>query len=179
LVRRSGGEPGWTPWAAERLPGLVADGLVGRRAELALIRSFLEGVAADAYQHAVAISPPGLFAAQVPMAIYVFMDLVEAAVRTNRPWALRAGNELRASGLTSTRIDGPGPASLTPQEREIAEFAAAGLTNKQIAERLFMSHRTVGAHLYRVFPKLGVTSRAAFRDALAARPTEPLNESRS
>lgn len=49
-------------------------------------------------------------------------------------------------------------------------LAAAGLTNKEIGERLFLSHRTVGTHLYRVFPKLGVTSRAALRDALTPSP---------
>ena len=48
---------------------------------------------------------------------------------------------------------------LTPQELEIARLAAAGLSNKQIAARLFMSHRTVGCHRYRIFPKLGITFR--------------------
>ena len=57
---------------------------------------------------------------------------------------------------------------LTSQEHEIARLAATGMTNKQIAERLFLSDRTVSAHLYRVFPKLGITSRAALRDALVA-----------
>lgn len=82
------------------------------------------------------------------------------------PWAARARTELRASGLAPerTRVEA---ADLTPQQREIAELAAAGLTNRQIGERLFLSPRTVGAHLYQVFPKLGVTSRAALRDALA------------
>jgi DNA-binding NarL/FixJ family response regulator len=42
------------------------------------------------------------------------------------------------------------------------------MTNKQISERLFLSDRTVSAHLYRAFPKLGITSRAALRDALDA-----------
>ena len=51
-------------------------------------------------------------------------------------------------------------------------LAAAGLSNKQIGHRLFLSHRTVGAHLYRSFPKLGITSRAALRDALNAIPSE-------
>ncbi|MER5459084.1 helix-turn-helix transcriptional regulator [Micromonospora sp. NPDC002389] len=51
---------------------------------------------------------------------------------------------------------------------EIAGLAASGLTNKQIAERLYISHRTVGAHLYRIFPKLGVSARAGLRDALSA-----------
>jgi DNA-binding NarL/FixJ family response regulator len=45
------------------------------------------------------------------------------------------------------------------------------LTNKQIAERLFLSPRTVGSHLHRIFPKLGITTRAALRDALATAPT--------
>ncbi|MFD0579957.1 response regulator transcription factor [Dactylosporangium darangshiense] len=50
----------------------------------------------------------------------------------------------------------------------MAELAAAGYSNKQIGARLHLSHRTVSTHLYRLFPKLGVTSRAALRDALTA-----------
>jgi DNA-binding CsgD family transcriptional regulator len=60
-----------------------------------------------------------------------------------------------------------GLASLTPQQRQIALLAAAGHTNKEIAARLFLSPQTVSTHLYQVFPKLGITSRAALRDALA------------
>ncbi|WP_405534769.1 LuxR C-terminal-related transcriptional regulator [Streptomyces sp. NBC_00075] len=84
-----------------------------------------------------------------------------------RAWTARAGNELRATGQSARRLDRHGPVSLTPQQREIALLAAAGLTNKQIGERLFLSPRTVSTHLYQLFPKLGVTSRAALRDALA------------
>jgi DNA-binding CsgD family transcriptional regulator len=83
-----------------------------------------------------------------------------------RPWATRARGELRAAGQTTSTATGQGQASLSAQEREIAQLAASGLTNKQIGDRLFMSHRTVGARLYQVFPKLGITSRAALRDAL-------------
>ena len=79
------------------------------------------------------------------------------------PWAARAAAELHAAG---SRGDAPATA-LTWQEYEIAELAAAGLTNKQIGEQLFLSHRTVSTHLYRIFPKLGITSRAALRDTLA------------
>ncbi|HET7047959.1 MAG TPA: AAA family ATPase [Solirubrobacteraceae bacterium] len=89
-----------------------------------------------------------------------------------RPWAERARSELRATGQTKPRADEHEPDSLTPQEREIAMLAAAGLSNKQIGQRLFLSHRTVGNHLFRVFPKLGITSRAALRDALASLPPE-------
>jgi ATP/maltotriose-dependent transcriptional regulator MalT len=84
-----------------------------------------------------------------------------------RPWATRAGHELRATGRAAQRTGEPGRAPLPPQEREIATLAATGLTNKQIGQRLHLSHRTIGAHLYRAFPKLGITSRAALRDALA------------
>ena len=193
-----------------------------------------------AYQHAAAISPAGILASHVAYALWVPMDLVEAAVRTGRhaeaaahvaamrdagiasisprlalvtsgsaalagtddrgngwfeealavpgadrwpfdlarvqlaygerlrraraatrarrhlaaalqtfeglgarPWAARAGAELRAAGQATTTERGQAPGSLTPQEREIALLAAAGLTNKQIAERLLISHRTV------------------------------------
>jgi DNA-binding CsgD family transcriptional regulator len=88
------------------------------------------------------------------------------------PWAARAGSELRATGLTIGQLADSGPASLTPQQRQIATLAAAGLTNKQIAERLYLSPRTVSTHLHQLFPKLGVTTRAALRDALAGVPPE-------
>jgi DNA-binding NarL/FixJ family response regulator len=58
------------------------------------------------------------------------------------------------------------PIELTAQQLEVARLAARGLSNKAIAERLFLSPRTVSAHLYRIFPKLGITSRSALRDAL-------------
>ena len=46
----------------------------------------------------------------------------------------------------------------------------AGLTSSQIGERLFLSHRTAGAHLYQIILERGVTSRAALRDAWPQRP---------
>ncbi|MGW7236436.1 AAA family ATPase [Streptomyces sp. NPDC054804] len=81
--------------------------------------------------------------------------------------AQRAAAELRATGVSVVRPDAA-PEQLTAQELQIAELAATGLSNKQIGERLFLSHRTVGSHLYRVYPKLGITSRAALRGALEA-----------
>jgi DNA-binding CsgD family transcriptional regulator len=85
-----------------------------------------------------------------------------------RPWMERASIELRATGESRPGSRGSRHDVLTPQEREIAELAAAGMSNKEIAERLFLSHRTVASHLYKIFPKLGITSRAALRDALAS-----------
>jgi Response regulator containing a CheY-like receiver domain and an HTH DNA-binding domain len=50
-------------------------------------------------------------------------------------------------------------------------MAAQGMSNREIGERLFLSHRTVGSHLYRIFPKLGVTSRGQLAGVLAAGDT--------
>ena len=55
---------------------------------------------------------------------------------------------------------------LTTQELQIAQLAAGGLSNREIGQQLFLSHRTVGTHLYKVFPKLGITSRAELNAAL-------------
>lgn len=82
------------------------------------------------------------------------------------PWSRRAAIELAATSATRRSMVGGGLTSLTPQEREVADLAATGLTNREIAARLYVSPRTVSAHLYRVFPKLGIASRAALRDAI-------------
>jgi DNA-binding CsgD family transcriptional regulator len=216
----------------------------------------------QAYQEAVSVSPPGVVPAYCPAALWLFLDLVEAAVKTSRleeaaahvamahvtgldkisdrlsflvhaadaliaeeamaqahfqralsvpgaagwpfdyarvellygehlrracdpgaarryledalaiferlgaaAWAAYARDELRAAGGRSGRP--ARAAGLTTRELLIAELAASGLTNKEIGERLFLSKRTVGDHLYHVFPKLGITSRAGLRDALA------------
>ncbi|GGV05955.1 AAA family ATPase [Kitasatospora aureofaciens] len=81
-------------------------------------------------------------------------------------WTERARAELRATG-TPPRVSTLNLASLTWQERRIADLAASGLTNKEIGERMHLSPRTVSSHLYRIFPKLGITARAALRDALS------------
>ncbi len=86
------------------------------------------------------------------------------------PWAEKARRAVRATGRVRTRADQSDAAVLTPQEMQIATLAATGLSNKQIAERLYLSPRTVSGHLYRVFPKLDITSRAALRDALERDP---------
>jgi len=83
----------------------------------------------------------------------------------------RARRELRASGETVRRRDPGAWAQLSPQELQIAQLAAEGLSNREIGEQLYLSHRTVESHLYRLFPKLGVTSRAQLRDALSPAPS--------
>jgi len=89
------------------------------------------------------------------------------------PWAERARRELRASGESSPRRRRDALDELTPQELQIVQMAARGLSNREIAQQLYLSHRTVESHLYRVFPKLGVTSRAQLVGALASRLGAP------
>ena len=245
-------------WAAPRRAGIIGAYASHIRSLTALGQADFE----TAFHNAAAISPPGVLAPYAPHALWVFHDLVEAAIHTGRnaeaaahvaaardcrldrlsprlrlvvlasetiaepradtaaleraisepgnerwpfdlariqltygshlrrvkrttdarrqlaaaaetfrrlgatPWADRADRELRATGITVSTADAD-LASLTPQQRQIALLAAAGLTNKEIAARLFLSPRTVSTHLYQVFPKLGITSRAALRDALA------------
>ena len=261
-----------TRWAAPRKLGAV-DRYADHVSALAALG---RGDFDRAFRHAAAISPPGQLASHVPEALWVLLDLVEAAVRTGRhdeaaahvtamrdaglaqisprlalvatgaaavatkadadarrlfeetmavpgadrwpfdlarirllygerlrraragadarthlvaarnvfgllgarPWERRAASELRATGLGMSRSHAFGETELTAQEREIAMLAAVGLSNKQIGQRLFLSYRTVGAHLYRIFPKLGITSRAALRDALAGHGAEQADGAR-
>lgn len=226
--------------------------------------AWAEGDPTAAFQHAAAISPPGTLRSHAPRALFVALDLVEAAVRTGRrheavahvaalraadvqhlsprlamvqfacegwisdgsdaitqfesaiavegadrspfdfarvhlalgealrrrraettlardhlreavsvfrslgaaPWVHRAEAEIRATG--ESRAHDRRQATLTAQELHIARLAATGMRNKEIGTELFLSPRTVSAHLYRIFPKLGITSRAALRDALSA-----------
>jgi tetratricopeptide (TPR) repeat protein len=78
------------------------------------------------------------------------------------PWAARARAELRATGESRAVRDQAEDLfdSLTPQELQVARLAAQGLTNRQIGAQLFLSPRTVGYHLYKTYPKLGVATRA-------------------
>ena len=76
-----------------------------------------------------------------------------------QPWAERARTELRASGETARRRDPAAGATLTAQELQVARYVAEGLSNKEVAAQLFLSPRTIDAHLRSVFAKLGITSR--------------------
>lgn len=84
------------------------------------------------------------------------------------PFVERARAELRAAGVTGTHHTARKPLaeSLTSQELQIAQLAASGLTNREIADRIYLSHKTVAAHLYKVFPKLGITTRSQLHAAL-------------
>ncbi len=85
------------------------------------------------------------------------------------PWSERARQQLRATGETSRPRTPEARDQLTPQELQIVQMAAEGLSNREIAQMVYLSHRTVSSHLYRAFPKLGITSRTELRGVLERR----------
>jgi DNA-binding CsgD family transcriptional regulator len=109
------------------------------------------------------------------------LKAAEAAMGASEA-AARSGDQRRAARLAvraselADRCETPatpmltspgGPVPLTNREREVAILAASGLTSRAIAERLFLSARTVDNHLARIYAKLGVTSRAELPAAIA------------
>jgi DNA-binding CsgD family transcriptional regulator len=87
------------------------------------------------------------------------------------PLAARAETELLAAGARPRRVALSGVESLTPSERRVAELAAQGPTNREIAQALFVTQRTVEVHLTSIFRKLGIRSRSQLATALEDRPT--------
>jgi DNA-binding CsgD family transcriptional regulator len=79
----------------------------------------------------------------------------------------QARRELRASGESSRRRDPAARDQLTAQELQIAHLAAQGLSNHEIGRQLYLSHRTISTHLYRIYQKLGIAARNEFDQALA------------
>jgi len=97
--------------------------------------------------------------------------VIEAATRLGaHRLAAEAGAELRASGA-ATVVEAAAPLTeLTAQQQQIVRLAASGLSNREIGELLFLSPRTIGTHLYNVYPKLGISSRHQLRDVIERRP---------
>ncbi|RZS60355.1 AAA family ATPase [Xylanimonas ulmi] len=83
-------------------------------------------------------------------------------------FAQRARNELAALGEQSPQVGGRGDLGLTPQQMTVAEMAAAGQTNAEIAAALFLSANTVDYHLRKVFQRLGISSRRQLAERLVA-----------
>ena len=83
------------------------------------------------------------------------------------PWGERTRQELRATGESSNRRTPDARDKLTTQELQVAQMAATGLSNREIGQKLYLSHRTISSHLYRIFPKLGISARSELSAALA------------
>ena len=84
-----------------------------------------------------------------------------------RPWAEQAHTELRATGEVARRRDASGLEALTPQELQVALLVAQGGTNREVSAALFLSPKTIEAHLHRTYVKLGLRSRTELANLLA------------
>ncbi|MEO5680598.1 MAG: tetratricopeptide repeat protein, partial [Acidimicrobiales bacterium] len=146
----------------ELLAGLAV--AVGRHAHAARLFGAAEAIREQAGSRRSPDEEAGYQADVARLAAEAEPSLVE------RDWA--AGLSLTRDEAVALATRGRGPrdrpmhgwASLTPAEREVVELAAAGLTNNEIGEKLFVSARTVQGRLLRIFPKLGVKSRRQLRD---------------
>lgn len=85
----------------------------------------------------------------------------------------RAMTELRATGARPRRAMVTGRDALTPSELRVAELVSAGMTNREVAQRLFVTQKTVETHMARVFRKLGIESRAQIAGALRTTTDRP------
>ena len=84
--------------------------------------------------------------------------------------ARRARQELIATGARPRRAALNGRDALTPSERRVAQLAADGLGNREIAQALFVTMRTVEGHLTNTYTKLNIRARSELAAALAAAP---------
>ena len=97
---------------------------------------------------------------------------LDAAARTESALlARKAREELEAAGGKALRAALSGPAALTPSERRVAELAAGGLSNREIAETLWVTQKTVEVHLSHTYAKLGIRTRTQLAEALAPAAT--------
>jgi DNA-binding NarL/FixJ family response regulator len=103
--------------------------------------------------------------ARAPLRMAFKMARQCGAVRLAR----RVDGELQATGEKARRYVPIGVESLTPSERRVAELAASGMTNRQIAQSLFVTVKTVEAHLGATYDKLDIASRRQLSEALAPR----------
>lgn len=88
-------------------------------------------------------------------------DRADRIAVPNHMAIIAAVSVLARAGGEASRVSAPAVwNSLSAQELQVARMVAEGLSNRQIGERLYLSHRTVASHLYRIFPKLGIISRA-------------------
>jgi DNA-binding NarL/FixJ family response regulator len=89
-------------------------------------------------------------------------------------WALaeRAREELIATGARPRRAMRAGIDALTPSERRVAHLAAGGQTNRDIAQALFVTEKTIETHLSHAYQKLAIHSRSQLTSALATRPPD-------
>jgi len=157
---------------ALRVEGLVLGGEDGRRC-LAESEAVLRSSTAR-LEHAETLLALGASQRRSNQRAAARAPLTEALAAARAcgaaPLAARAAEELAAAGGRPGRSTSSGLDALTPSERRVARLAADGLTNRAIAQELFVSQKTVEFHLGQVFRKLGIGARSELRERLPGPP---------
>jgi DNA-binding CsgD family transcriptional regulator/tetratricopeptide (TPR) repeat protein len=176
LARRAGSSR--AVGLALRARGLLAGGEAGLE-DLAASASALERSPA-VLEHARAMADLGAALRRCNRRSEARAPLARARGTAHRCGALvlteRAQDELRATGARPRRFALAGSEALTASERRVARLAASGLSNREIAQQLFVTVNTVESHLRHGYLKLGVHSRAELPAALSGEPAEPARE---
>lgn len=156
-------------WGAPKALGraLWVSGLVqGGEPGLLLLRAAIEVLAASParLEHAKALIELGAALRRCDQRsesrAYLRRGIELAQICGARPLVERGWTELRATGARPRHVTLSGPEALTPSERRVAELAAAGHSNRSIAQALFITTNTVEVHLTRTYRKLDVTGRS-------------------
>ncbi len=160
-------------WQSPRAVGIALRTLglaENDRARLSAAVRMLERSGAE-LEHAVALVELGAAARaagdvdEARDALRLGLDIAARCGAT--PLADRAREQLVASGARPRRSAATGVDALTPAERRVCELAGEGLTNRQVAESLFLTVKTVEGHLGRAYRKLGISGKADLAAALA------------
>jgi DNA-binding CsgD family transcriptional regulator len=173
-LARRWGDP-HTIGASLRMLGLVEGGTAG----LGLLREAVEVLAGSEarLEHAGALVDLGAALRRANQRTEARERLREGVDLARRVGALglagRAYEELAATGLRPRKILQTGLDALTASERRVAHLAAEGMTNKEIAQTLFVTMKTVEVHLSSVYRKLEISSRAQLDKALPTPPQSP------
>jgi DNA-binding CsgD family transcriptional regulator len=154
----------WTQVVVHRCRALVSQGEAERHFQAALATEGIDGLPQELARTELLYGEWLRRARRRADARGHLRSALEAFERLGAaPWAERARSELRASGETARRREPSTRQQLTPQELQVARLAVEGLSNREIAARLFVSRHTVGYHLHNVYAKLGIASRADLR----------------
>ena len=139
-----------------------------REHELAVLATALDEAAAGRGGAVAVVGEPGIGKSRLLAAARGDLQRARemAVSRGAARLADAAAAELRSSGVRLRRTPARGADALTPGERRVVELAVTGLSNRDIAQSLFVSEKTVEAHLGRAYKKLGIRSRGRLAAAL-------------
>jgi DNA-binding NarL/FixJ family response regulator len=152
---------------------VTPDGLLERGREVEHVRAAVRAVGQRGGRALVVEGPAGIGKSRLlevarARASHPLLEALALAARCGaKSIERRSRGELAAIGLRPRTAARSGTDSLTPSERRVVEIEASGSTNREIAQTLFVTEKTVETHLGQAFCKLDITSRRQLPELLA------------